>query len=94
MVGFFPLRIALLKNKPLQFSFSEKKNLILAANLQLNFKFKQFFNTLHLFYENLDETFIGINKKNIVKTFLQQVRNNYFLKAMTNIRRFTFSKPS
>jgi hypothetical protein len=41
--------------------------------------------------ENIDETFIGINKKNIVKTFLQQVRNSYFLKAMINIGGFVIT---
>lgn len=75
-----------MNNKPIENSFAAIKNLMLICNYQLNFRLKQFYNLLNIFCENIDETFIGLNKKNIVKTFLQQVRNSYFLKAITNIR--------
>jgi hypothetical protein len=86
MVGLSPLKIALIKKKPIVYPFSILKTLISISEIQVNFKFKQFSNIFNIFYENTDETFIGINKLNIVKTFLQQVRNSYFLKAITTIR--------
>lgn len=85
MVGLSPLKITLLKKKPSFKSFSAAKNLIFISNFQKNIKFKQFFHILNIFCENTDETFIGINNKNIVKTTMQQVRNSYFLKAINNV---------